>query len=82
MATNIPPHNLITEVVKGCLALIEEPSLSIEQLMEYVQVRISLTAAIINGRKGIIDAYKTGRGRDHACTGGCKPKIMAVNALS
>ncbi|MGI2066308.1 DNA gyrase subunit A [Shewanella sp. MF08487] len=62
MATNIPPHNL-TEVVKGCLALIEDPSLSIEQLMEYIPGPDFPTAAIINGRKGIIDAYNTGRGR-------------------
>lgn len=62
MATNIPPHN-ITEVIKGCLALIEEPALSIEQLMEYIPGPDFPTAAIINGRKGIIDAYKTGRGR-------------------
>ncbi|QYJ99788.1 DNA gyrase subunit A [Shewanella psychrotolerans] len=62
MATNIPPHNL-NEVVKGCLALIEEPSLSIEQLMEYIPGPDFPTAASINGRKGIIDAYKTGRGR-------------------
>ncbi|WP_372940903.1 DNA gyrase subunit A [Shewanella sp.] len=62
MATNIPPHNL-TEVVQGCLALIAEPSLSIEQLMEYIPGPDFPTAASINGRKGIIDAYKTGRGR-------------------
>ena len=62
MATNIPPHNL-TEVVKGCLALIEDPSLSIEQLMEYIPGPDFPTAASINGRKGIIDAYNTGRGR-------------------
>ncbi|MCT8986442.1 DNA gyrase subunit A [Shewanella phaeophyticola] len=62
MATNIPPHNL-TEVVQGCLALIAEPSLSIEQLMEYIPGHDFPTAASINGRKGIIDAYKTGRGR-------------------
>jgi DNA gyrase subunit A len=62
MATNIPPHNL-NEVVKGCLALIEEPSLSIEQLMEYIPGPDFPTAASINGRKGIIDAYNTGRGR-------------------
>ncbi|WP_394129906.1 DNA gyrase subunit A [Shewanella maritima] len=62
MATNIPPHNL-TEVVNGCLALIEEPSLSIEQLMEYIPGPDFPTAATINGRKGIIDAYNTGRGR-------------------
>ncbi|MCL1045015.1 DNA gyrase subunit A [Shewanella sp. 1_MG-2023] len=62
MATNIPPHN-ISEVIGGCLALIEEPSLSIEQLMEHIPGPDFPTAASINGRKGIIDAYKTGRGR-------------------
>ncbi|ABV87387.1 DNA gyrase subunit A [Shewanella pealeana] len=62
MATNIPPHNL-NEVISGCLALIEDPALSIEQLMEYIPGPDFPTAAIINGRKGIIDAYKTGRGR-------------------
>lgn len=62
MATNIPPHNL-SEVIKGCLALIEEPSLSIEQLMEYIPGPDFPTAAIVNGRKGIEDAYRTGRGR-------------------
>ncbi|MDB2386749.1 DNA gyrase subunit A [Shewanella sp.] len=62
MATNIPPHNL-SEVVAGCLALIDDPALSIEQLMEYIPGPDFPTAAIINGRKGIIDAYKTGRGR-------------------
>ncbi|WP_076536490.1 DNA gyrase subunit A [Shewanella sp. UCD-KL21] len=62
MATNIPPHN-ISEVIKGCLALIEEPELSIEQLMDYIPGPDFPTAASINGRKGIIDAYKTGRGR-------------------
>ena len=62
MATNIPPHSL-SEVIAGCLALIEDPALSIEQLMEYIPGPDFPTAAIINGRKGIIDAYKTGRGR-------------------
>ncbi|MGS0676496.1 DNA gyrase subunit A [Shewanella sp. 30m-9] len=62
MATNIPPHN-ISEVIAGCLALIEDPALSIEQLMDYIPGPDFPTAAIINGRKGIIDAYKTGRGR-------------------
>lgn len=62
MATNIPPHNL-TEVIAGCLALIEDPALSIEQLMEHIPGPDFPTAAIVNGRKGIIDAYKTGRGR-------------------
>ncbi|MEZ9821905.1 DNA gyrase subunit A [Shewanella sp. 10N.286.45.A1] len=62
MATNIPPHNL-SEVIAGCLALIEDPALSIEQLMEHIPGPDFPTAAIVNGRKGIIDAYKTGRGR-------------------
>ncbi|MGB0895488.1 MAG: DNA gyrase subunit A [Parashewanella sp.] len=62
MATNIPPHNL-NEVVQGCLALIENPDISIDELMEYVPGPDFPTAAIINGRKGIIDAYRTGRGR-------------------
>ncbi|ABV36912.1 DNA topoisomerase (ATP-hydrolyzing) [Shewanella sediminis HAW-EB3] len=62
MATNIPPHN-INEVVSGCLALIENPDLTINELMEYIPGPDFPTAAIINGRKGIIDAYHTGRGR-------------------
>ncbi|MCH1926469.1 DNA gyrase subunit A [Shewanella sp. C32] len=62
MATNIPPHNL-TEVIKGCLALIDEPELSIEQLIDYIPGPDFPTAAIINGRKGIEDAYRTGRGK-------------------
>ena len=62
MATNIPPHNL-NEVVSGCLALIENPDLTINELMEYIPGPDFPTAAMINGRKGIIDAYHTGRGR-------------------
>jgi DNA gyrase subunit A len=62
MATNIPPHNL-NEVVSGCLALIENPELTINELMEYIPGPDFPTAAMINGRKGIIDAYHTGRGR-------------------
>ena len=62
MATNIPPHNL-TEVVSACLALIENPDLTINELMEYIPGPDFPTAAMINGRKGIIDAYHTGRGR-------------------
>ena len=62
MATNIPPHNL-TEVVKGCLALIENPDLTIDELMEYIPGPDFPTAGIINGRAGIIQAYRTGRGR-------------------
>lgn len=62
MATNIPPHNL-TEVVNGCIALIEDPSLGIDQLMEYIPGPDFPTAAMISGRKGIDDAYRTGRGK-------------------
>ena len=62
MATNIPPHNL-TEVINGCLALIENPELTVDELMEYIPGPDFPTAAIINGRAGIIEAYRTGRGR-------------------
>ena len=62
MATNIPPHNL-NEVVSACMALIDEPSLTIDDLMEYVPGPDFPTSAIINGRAGIVQAYRTGRGR-------------------
>ncbi|MDB0047255.1 DNA gyrase subunit A [Porticoccaceae bacterium] len=62
MATNIPPHNL-TEVVKGCLAMIDNPDITVDELMEYIPGPDFPTAAIINGRAGIIQAYRTGRGR-------------------
>ncbi len=62
MATNIPPHNLV-EVVNGCLALIDEPSLTIDQLMEHVPGPDFPTGGIINGARGIREAYHTGRGR-------------------
>jgi DNA gyrase subunit A len=62
MATNIPPHNL-TEVVRGCLALIDNSEITIEELMEYIPGPDFPTGAIINGRAGIIQAYRTGRGR-------------------
>ncbi|AKH70058.1 DNA gyrase, A subunit [Spongiibacter sp. IMCC21906] len=62
MATNIPPHNL-TEVVSACLAVLDNPDITIEELMEHVPGPDFPTAAIINGRAGIIEAYKTGRGR-------------------
>ncbi|TLX46401.1 DNA gyrase subunit A [Pseudoalteromonas phenolica] len=62
MATNIPPHNL-TEVINGCLALIQNPDLTIEELIEYIPGPDFPTAAIINGKKGIEQAYKTGRGK-------------------
>jgi DNA gyrase subunit A len=62
MATNIPPHNL-TEVINGCIALINQPELQVEQLMEYIPGPDFPTAAMISGRKGIDDAYRTGRGK-------------------
>ena len=62
MATNIPPHNL-TEVMNACLALIDEPALEVDALMEYIKGPDFPTAGIINGRAGIVSAYRTGRGR-------------------
>ncbi len=62
MATNIPPHNL-TEVINGLLALIDNPELDVEGLMEYIPGPDFPTAGIINGVGGIHLAYKTGRGR-------------------
>ncbi|WP_373090413.1 DNA gyrase subunit A [Zhongshania sp.] len=62
MATNIPPHNL-TEVINGCLATLDNPDITVEELMEHIPGPDFPTAAIINGRAGIVEAYKTGRGR-------------------
>jgi DNA gyrase subunit A len=62
MATNIPPHNL-TEVINACLELIDDPSLDIKALMKHIPAPDLPTAGIINGTKGIRDAYMTGRGR-------------------
>lgn len=62
MATNIPPHNL-GEVVKAVLALIDNPSLAVDDLMEFLPGPDFPTAGIINGRAGIVQAYRTGRGR-------------------
>jgi DNA gyrase subunit A len=62
MATNIAPHNL-TEVLNGCLALIDNPDIDIDGLMEHITGPDFPTAAIINGRDGIVEAYRTGRGR-------------------
>ncbi|MBL4742548.1 MAG: DNA gyrase subunit A [Idiomarina sp.] len=64
MATNIPPHNL-NEVINGTLALIENPDITIDELMEFIPGPDFPTAASISGRSGIIEAYKTGRGRIH-----------------
>ncbi|HAW15055.1 MAG TPA: DNA gyrase subunit A [Cellvibrionales bacterium] len=62
MATNIPPHNLV-EVVKATLALIDNPELDVDGLMEFLPGPDFPTAGIINGRAGIVQAYRTGRGR-------------------
>ncbi|QEY62164.1 DNA gyrase subunit A [Metapseudomonas lalkuanensis] len=62
MATNIPPHNL-GEVIDGCLALMDNAELTVDELMQYIPGPDFPTAGIINGRAGIIEAYRTGRGR-------------------
>ena len=62
MATNIPPHNL-TEVINGCLALIDNNDLTIDELLEYIPGPDFPTHGIISGKAGIIEAYKTGRGK-------------------
>uniref|UniRef100_Q31GD7 DNA gyrase subunit A n=1 Tax=Hydrogenovibrio crunogenus (strain DSM 25203 / XCL-2) TaxID=317025 RepID=Q31GD7_HYDCU len=62
MATNIPPHNL-NETVSACIALIDNPELTISELMEFLPGPDFPTYGIINGTKGIREAYETGRGR-------------------
>src|SRR5690625_280701 len=62
MATNIPPHNL-GEVISACLALLDDPEISVDELMEHLPGPDFPTGAIINGRAGIVQAYRTGRGR-------------------
>lgn len=62
MATNIPPHNL-GEVINACLALIDDPDITIDGLIEHIPGPDFPTAGIINGRAGILQAYRTGRGR-------------------
>ncbi|WIO73307.1 DNA gyrase subunit A [Porticoccaceae bacterium LTM1] len=62
MATNIPPHNL-SEVISACLALIENEGITIDELMEHLPGPDFPTGAIINGKAGILQAYRTGRGR-------------------
>ena len=62
MATNIPPHNL-TEVVNGCIAMVDNPDITIEELIERIPGPDFPTAAFISGRKGIEEAYRTGRGK-------------------
>ena len=62
MATNIPPHNL-TEILNACIAIIDDPSVTTRDLMEFVPGPDFPTAGIINGANGIAEAYETGRGR-------------------
>ncbi len=86
MATNIPPHNM-NEVVNACLALIDKPDTDIAGLMQYIPGPDFPTAGIINGARGIHEAYHTGRGRIYvrARTGfeemeSCRQRIV-VNEL-
>ena len=62
MATNIPPHNL-AEVVDACVALIDDPEVGIDDIMQIMPGPDFPTAGIINGTAGIHEAYRTGRGR-------------------
>ncbi|MDG1733038.1 MAG: DNA topoisomerase (ATP-hydrolyzing) subunit A [Thalassotalea sp.] len=62
MATNIPPHNL-TEVVNGCIALIDNSDITIDELFEFIPAPDFPTAGIISGVAGIQEAYRTGRGK-------------------
>ena len=62
MATNVPPHNL-SEVIDATVALIDDPALGIDDLMRFIPGPDFPTAGIINGAAGIVEAYRTGRGR-------------------
>jgi DNA gyrase subunit A len=62
MATNVPPHNL-REVIDAVVALIDDPALGIDVLMQHIPGPDFPTAGIINGAAGIVEAYRTGRGR-------------------
>lgn len=62
MATNIPPHNL-TELCDGITALIDNRDITVDELMTHIKGPDFPTGATINGRQGIIDAYRTGRGK-------------------
>src|SRR3954469_12418321 len=62
MATNIPPHNLV-EIINACLAVLDEPEVTLATLMQHVPGPDFPTAAIINGATEIATAYRTGRGR-------------------
>ena len=62
MATNIPPHNL-SEVADGIVALIDNPEITVDGLIEYIKGPDFPTGGIINGKQGIYEAYRTGRGK-------------------
>jgi DNA gyrase subunit A len=64
MATNIPPHNL-SETISACLALIDQPEVSFDDLIQLLPGPDFPTSGIINGSRGIREAYETGRGRIH-----------------
>ncbi|MBU4120175.1 MAG: DNA topoisomerase 4 subunit A, partial [Proteobacteria bacterium] len=61
VATNIPPHNL-REVIDGTIAMIRDPGITIDGLIHHIQGPDFPTAGFINGREGILSAYRTGRG--------------------
>ena len=61
MATNVPPHNL-REIISGTIAMIENPRITIDELMGHIQGPDFPTAGFINGKEGIVSAYRTGRG--------------------
>ncbi len=62
MATNMPPHNL-TEVINGCIATIDNPEITVEELMQYIKAPDFPTGGYIYGVSGVREAYETGRGR-------------------
>lgn len=61
MATNIPPHNL-AECIDGCIALLDNPEITVEELMTYIPAPDYPTGGVLMGRSGIKEAYKTGKG--------------------
>ena len=61
MATNIPPHNL-AECLNGCIALMDNPEISVEELMEYIPAPDYPTGGVLMGRAGIRQAYRAGKG--------------------
>lgn len=62
MATNIPPHNL-TEVINACVEILDNPNISIDELLNFIPGPDFPTAGIIHGNSGIKEGYRTGRGR-------------------